>query len=91
MKRQLNTEEKEINQRAIERLLEEVTDIKEVHLADAELTFNKKLDFSYKNQKKQYKQMINQFKADIVTKQQQINILTEQNKNGVDTKENKLV
>lgn len=88
MKRQLTKVEKELNQKAIDRLNEEITDLIEVHLADAELIYNKKLDYSYKKQKREYLNAIKELKNDIAGKKKQMESLLDQNINGVEKKEN---
>lgn len=91
MKRQLTNDELKLTKKGIERLTEEVSDLRKVHLAEAELTYNYKLDYSYKKQRKQYKEAIDQIKADINAKQLQIKNLQDHVKNGVEIKENKVV
>ena len=87
MKRQLNKIEIDICKRSIMRFQDEITDL-DYLLADAELKYNRGLEYSYKKQKKQYKEAIDQIKEEINQKNKQIEVLSDQIKNGVSIKEN---
>ena len=88
--RQLNKEEKDICNKSIKRFTEENEDLDYI-LADANLKFNRGLDYSYRKQKKEYADLIKELKSKIEQNNKQIEILNDQVKNGVKQKENKLV
>lgn len=87
MKRPLSDDEKRITENSLKRIKEEIADLTNVHLPDAELTYNYKLDYSYRKQKKEYLDVINQIKTEITGKQKLIETLTDQLNNGVEIKE----
>ena len=85
-KRQLSSEEKILCNKSIKRFTEENVDLDYV-LADAELKFNRGLDYSYRKQKKEYSDAIKELKGKIESNNQQIEILEKQVKEGVEKKE----
>ena len=89
MIRQLNKEEKDICNKSIKRFKEENEDLDYI-LTDAELKFNRGLDYSYRKQKKEYGDLIKELKSKMSNNIQQIAILIEQIEKGVEKKENKI-
>lgn len=84
--RQLTQEEKDLCEKGIKKLEEQVED-SEMILLDAQLKYDKLLDYSYKKQKKEYKALIIKETKLREENMKQIEILKDQIKNGVEKKE----
>lgn len=89
MKRQLEKAEIELNHHAIKRFEDEITDLSYI-LKDAILKYEEGLDYSYRKQKKEYKDVIAEVRKKIESNTKQIEILNDQIKKGVEKKENNI-